>query len=313
MSAVLLPGAVSRAADRLLAGLDAITNVDLHIEASPAPAPLPFEATLTGDGRTPVLQPGVRMRRSVLGQRPGGVPPARGPLKILVAVGAPDEGKTKQARLDIEKEMGSILDAVAPAARDERAQVRILEVANAGTIAAALAEDDYHVLHLSGHGDADGIELENEDGAPRPTLATDLADALRATGRVVPLVFLSSCHGAGDPEGLALTLHRLGLPRLIAMQAAVSDQYATELAAAFYDHLSVPAFPRVGVALARARQELASHQSGEAAQRPSSEWVTATLTATEDGPRSRRDGSHFWAPRELGSLLGSLRPWKIEE
>ncbi|MGH3889449.1 MAG: CHAT domain-containing protein [Pseudonocardiaceae bacterium] len=285
VGSVLLPGAVGRASEQLLAELDAITVVDVHVEASPALASLPFEAAVTPQGRTPVLLPGVRMRRGVLDQRPDQVPPAPGPLKILVAVGAPDENKTKQARLDIEKEMGSILDAVAPAVRDERAQVRILEVANKDTIAAALTEDDYHVLHLSGHGNKTGIVLEDEDGAPVPTSAADLADALRNTGRVVPLVFLSSCHGADDAEGLALTLHQLGLPRVIAMQASVTDEYATELAAAFYRQLSVPAFPRVGVALARARQALAATQgAGEAAERPSTEWATATLTATDDGP-----------------------------
>ncbi|MGH3813329.1 MAG: TIR domain-containing protein, partial [Pseudonocardiaceae bacterium] len=284
MSSLLLPGEVGRAVEQLLAETDAITVIDLHIETSPALASLPFEAAVTPTGSTPVLLPEVRMRRGVIGQRPNGVPPAPGPLKILVAVGAPDEHKTRQARLDIEAEMGSILDAVAPAARDERAQVRILEVANADTIAAALREDDYHVLHLSGHGDETGIELEDEDGAPVPTQATDLADALRASGRVVPLVFLASCHGAGNPEGLALTLHRLGLPRVIAMQAPVRDRYATDLAAAFYQHLSVPAFPLVGLALARARQELAKHTADQAAQLPSPEWAIATLTATEDGP-----------------------------
>ncbi|MGH3819015.1 MAG: TIR domain-containing protein, partial [Pseudonocardiaceae bacterium] len=284
ISSLLLPGEVGRAVEQLLAGTGAITVADLHIETSPALASLPFEAAATPAGSTPVLLPGVRIRRSVIGQRPNGVLPAPGPLKILVVVGAPDEHKTRQARLDIEDEMGKILDAVALAARDERAQVRILEVANAGTIATALTEDDYHVLHLSGHGDETGIELETEDGAPEPTHATDLADALRASGRVVPLVFLASCDGAGDSEGLALTLHRLGLPRVIAMQAPVADRYATTLAAAFYQHLSVPAFPRAGVALARARQELAKHTADQPAQLPNPEWAIATLTATGDDP-----------------------------
>lgn len=184
VGSILLPGAVGRVGEQLLAELDAaVTVADVHIESSPALASLPWEAMVTPTGHTPVLQPGIRMRRGLIGQPPTRVPPAAGPLKILVAVGAPDETKTKQARLDIEKEMGSILDAVAPAVRDERAQVRILEVANATTIAAALAEDDYHVLHLSGHGNETGIELEDEEGAPVPTRATDLADALRATGR----------------------------------------------------------------------------------------------------------------------------------
>lgn len=301
---VLLPGAVGRAADELLAGLDAaVTVLDVQVAAAPALAALPFEAALTPAGRTPVLLPGVRMRRCVTGRLPDQVPPAQvppapGPLKILVAVGAPDEGKTRQARLEIEAEMGRILDSVTAAVRDERAQVRFLEVANADTIAAALAEDGYHVLHLSGHGSATGIELEDEDGAPVPTRAADLAAALRATGRVVPLVFLASCHGADHTEGLGLALHRLGLPRVIAMQAPVTDPYATELAAEFYGRLSVPAHPRVGVALALARQSVAQPEPGKAAKatgadeagadgtadRPRPEWATAALIATEDGP-----------------------------
>jgi hypothetical protein len=131
VSSVLFPGEIGQASDQLLADLGTTTVVDLQVETSPALATLPFEVAVTPQGRTPVLLPGIRMRRSVTGQRPDPVPPALGPLKILVAVGAPDEDKTPQARLDIEDEMGSILNAVAPAVRDERAQVRILEVANA--------------------------------------------------------------------------------------------------------------------------------------------------------------------------------------
>lgn len=89
-------------------------------------------------------------------------------------------------------------------------------------------------------------------------------------------MFLASCDGIGDSEGLALTLHRLGLPRVIAMQAPVTDRYATELAAEFYGQLSVPAFPRAAVALARARQELVKQG---AARRPSDR--------ARSGPRRR--------------------------
>ena len=53
VGAVLLPGEVGRLIEQLLAELDAITVVDMHIEASPALASLPFEATLTPKGRTP--------------------------------------------------------------------------------------------------------------------------------------------------------------------------------------------------------------------------------------------------------------------
>ena len=46
------------------------------------------------------------------------------------------------------------------------AQVRILEVASLAAIRQALAQDAYHVLHLSAHGSPESVELEDEDGAP---------------------------------------------------------------------------------------------------------------------------------------------------
>ena len=46
------------------------------------------------------------------------------------------------------------------------AQVRILEVASLPAIRQALAQDAYHVLHLSAHGSPEAVELEDEDGNP---------------------------------------------------------------------------------------------------------------------------------------------------
>ena len=105
------------------------------------------------------------------GAPPGPPPPAPamvgpGPLKVLAAVAAPDETQTRNAPLDTEAEMAAVLDAVAGLAGGGGGQVRILEVASLPAIRQALDEDAYHVLHLSAHGSADSVELEDEDGAP---------------------------------------------------------------------------------------------------------------------------------------------------
>ncbi|MGB0091248.1 MAG: CHAT domain-containing protein, partial [Solirubrobacteraceae bacterium] len=98
-------------------------------------------------------------------------------------------------------------------------------------IAAALQADQYHVLHLSAHGSASGVELEDEDGNPVAVSASALVGQLRAGGRPLPLIVLSSCAGgAGGSSGLAATLVRHGADRVVAMQASVSDMYATTLA-----------------------------------------------------------------------------------
>ena len=289
IGAAVFPPAVGVEIDQLLDGLGATAVVDLRIRADDSVAALPFEAALLPSGRSPVLHPAVRMWRTRHG--PDGesavvVPrPAPGPLKILVAVGVPDEGQTPNVPLDVEAEMGSILDAVAEAVRDERAQVRVLEATDRAAIAKALAADDYHVLHLSGHGNEDCVEMADEDGVAVSVSAADLVESFQASGKVMPLVFVSSCRGGRTATGLAFRLHREGVSRVVAMQAPVSDGYATELATAFYRHLSRAPWPRAGVALAAARRdvEAAGRIDATRAQRP--EWATATLLLTgEDVP-----------------------------
>jgi tetratricopeptide (TPR) repeat protein len=258
---VIFPGAVDRALDDLLNQVaSAGEQLELAIETADVElVSIPFEAASLSNGRVPALEPGVTMSRRLAGCSATAPKPRPGPLKILVAVGAPDEDKTPNTVLDYERELQSILDAVEEAQRFGNAAVRILEVGSLEEIQRALEQEAYHVLHLSGHGRAGTIELEDEDGAPVPATAAQLADAVRESGRPAPLVFLASCHsGGGDTEtaGLAQELLRKGVPAVIAMQSAVSDSYATQLAKALYDGLSKGERPLASVALAHARREL---------------------------------------------------------
>ena len=185
--------------------------------------------------------------------------PQPGPLKVLVAVGAPDEGKTPNAVLDMERELQSILDAIEDARKYGNAYVRILDVGSLDEIRHALAEQHYHVLHLSGHGNAGVLELEDEDGNPLQVTATDIANAIRDSGKPAPLVFLASClSGAGDSDtaSLAQGLLRQGVPAVLAMQTSVTDRYSTELARVLYTNLSQGDRPLASQALALARQEV---------------------------------------------------------
>jgi CHAT domain-containing protein len=225
---------------------------------------IPFEAARLSDGRTPALETGVRMLRRLAAVHSGSQSPQPGPLKILVAVGAPDEGKTPNAVLDMERELQTILDAVENARQYGNAYVRILDVGSLDQIRSALKEQAYHVLHLSGHGNAGVLELEDEDGNPVPVRAADLAAAIRDSGHPAPLIFLASClSGAGDSEtaSLAQGLLQQGAPSVMAMQTSVTDKYSTNLAAAFYTNLSTSDRPLASQALALGRQQLEPPQS----------------------------------------------------
>ena len=258
---VLFAGSIDAQLSDLL-DTTAAANEELHIvieTSSQTLLSIPLESARLANGRAPALEPGVVMYRRLAGVTAKQPPPRPGPLKILVAVGAPDEDKTPNTVLDMEGELQTILDAIEQARRYGNAHARILEVGSIDQIRHALEEQTCHVLHLSGHGNAGILELEDEDGAPVPAKAADIARAIRESGRLAPVVFLASCHsGSGSTEtaGLAYGLLREGIPLVVAMQAAVSDRYATHLAGLFYSHLARGERPRASVALSQARREV---------------------------------------------------------
>ena len=265
------------------------TVVDIVLRTDARALGLPYELLRLPDGRPLCTVPGARFRRRVPDVDRTPAVPLPGPLKILVAVGAPEETRTNNAPLDIEAEMQAILDAVSGAESAGHAQVRILEVGGPQQVEDALREDQYHVLHLSAHGSAASIELEDEDGNPVPVDAAELARKLRGSGRPLPFVVLSSCAGAAHgASGMAAMLVSHGVDRVLAMQAPVSDGYATQLARRLYDALGAPGGATVAAALALARREVDEERvqalrSGRASQPP--EYGVATLlTAGGDLP-----------------------------
>ena len=160
------------------------TTVEVCFEANdPELLALPFEALRLPDNRLLATVPGVVTMRRPAGVQPVQIERLAGPLKILAAVGAPDEENTAAVVLDPERELQNILDAVEPAQRLENVEVRILEVGHPKLIGDALRRDAYHVLHLSCHGLPGQLELEDEDGRAVRVTAQQLLDPIRDAGR----------------------------------------------------------------------------------------------------------------------------------
>ena len=284
LAAFCLPAAAAEALVQLLDGAALGTTVLVEIEAAdPELLGLPFEALRLPDGRLLAIQPPVVLRRRLPAPPSPAPAPLAGPLKVLVAVGAPDEGFSRSAVLDHERELQNILDAVEPAQRLDNVAVKILEVGHPEQIAAAIAVDAYHVLHLSCHGTPGSLELEDELGGAVLTTAEDLVAPLRALGRPLPLVVLNSCHGGvevGATASLAQALIQAGIPSVVAMQTTVSDRYASELARCFYRELSRREPVLASRALAAARRELEAERQRRLAQgAPGAEILPEAATA----------------------------------
>ena len=261
LRAFCLPADSAAALTTILDGAPLGTTVEICFEtADPTLLALPFEALRLSDGRPIALHPNAVILRRVAGLTAPTTPLLAGPIKILIAIGAPDEAQSPgTAVLDLERELQNILDAIQPAQLLENIEVRILEVGHPKVIADAIARDAYHILHLSCHGQPGGIILEDEEGGAVPTNVKLLLDPIRQTGRPLPMVLLSSCHGGvhvAAAASFAQQLLQSGVPAVLAMQTSVSDFYATRLSRVFYENFANRELLLPSRALAAARKTL---------------------------------------------------------
>jgi tetratricopeptide (TPR) repeat protein len=152
----------------------------------------------------------------------------------------------------------------------------------------------YHVVHWSGHGHLNLLELAKPGGGSDRLSGEELLDLFTDAGGFLPrLFFLSACHSgdilrvkdwndfaalaagkepatrqASDTKDIPLdeqpgytgTAHALlqgGVPSVIAMRYAVGDEYARDLAVEFYRALLAHKQPKhAAAALTMARREL---------------------------------------------------------
>lgn len=159
----------------------------------------------------------------------------------------------------------------------------------------------YHIIHWSGHGQANALQLNGPSGSVDTLSAQDLLTMFRLANCALPaLFFLSACDSGNlvqfgnwqefvnavqhthpnntdlnqisissqndaphEVSGFVYPLLEGGVATVVAMRDAVSDDYARELSLLFYRALLVRG-QSIQVALATARAKLALSSSGRA-------------------------------------------------
>ncbi|MFI6236843.1 tetratricopeptide repeat protein [Micromonospora sp. NPDC050784] len=263
----------------------------------PALADLPWETlVLPGEELPLALHPDVDVFRTGPDTP---VPTVRvdGPLRMLAAIASPDD--STQPLLDHERELGRILGAVEPGHR-HGVRVRVLEWGSADAIRAALAEEPFHILHVSSHARPGALLLETPTGAEdRVDAARFLAEVL-PPDRTVPLIVLAGCSTARPDQrelpGLAGALLAHGAPAVLAMNGTVSDAYTIEFCARLYERLAARSEPELLAEVSAVRRELAP---------TAAEWWMPTLFLADHGLRlaGGRDSGGIAAPTEQ-SVVG---------
>lgn len=256
---------------------------------------LPWETLwLPGSSQPLALAPHVELyRRVTVPSRPQ-PPPPPGPLRILVTVASPFGLEGRLDLLDMERELARILAGLESVRRESNTELHILERGNLAAIRGALSEKPYHVLHVSSHARPGELVLEDEQGRPDLVTAARFFEAALPEA-IPPLIVLAGCAtavGGKSPEGDALpaVAHELvirGAPAVLAMQADVTDRYATDFTAEFFAILAESERLDPISALANARRSVEKARRSTLRQpRRVPEWPTPTLYVT--GPRTRR-------------------------
>ncbi|MGX9886635.1 tetratricopeptide repeat protein, partial [Streptomyces sp. NPDC002276] len=306
-------GAVAEALvreERLARARHASLRIGLAVD-DPECVDLPWESlAIAGMTRPLALSEQVELYRTVRVESAPVAVRVPGPLRILAVVASPESGGGEL--LDYEGELSRILDAVDPARSGQGAYVRVLNWGSLAEIRAALEQERFHILHLSCHAKPGILLLENERGqADEVDAQRFMSDAL-PTDRGVPLVVLAGCSTARTPAppegeqeeeseqdaaatgsapvdpdaegrvlaGLARELLARGVPAVLAMTEAVTDHYATELAAEIYRTLAQAEHPNPLTALSQARRTLEARRRELPESDPRAawpEWATPAL------------------------------------
>jgi len=217
--------------------------------------------------------------------------PEPGPLRVLHFTTLPDDLDPEHARLDVEAEQVAVQEALMPYIVAGHVGLESPDDGRWETFQRLLHEFAPHVVFLSGHGryfhephsneawsaflfeDEDGrsLEIRTLPDPQRPE-APSLTAAFR--GLPVQLVVLSACesgkHASTDlVHGMALALHRQGIPHVVGMRESLLDAAGLTFARAFFEALLTRRGPRlhgvrVDAALQQARAAIAGQRAAPA-------------------------------------------------
>jgi len=182
------------------------------------------------------------------------------PLRILVMISDPSD----YDRLDVEVEWQRLSAALAELRERGLVEIIRLDKATLLELQRVLRGNQFHIFHYIGHGvfdegaDDGFLVLEEENGRGRK-VGGQYVGTLLADHRSLRLALLNSCEGGrgsrSDPfAGAAQSLIQQGLPAVVAMQFAISDDAAAVFAQEFYMALA-GGYP-VDAALAEGRRAI---------------------------------------------------------
>ncbi len=148
--------------------------------------------------------------------------------KILILSANPRD----TARLRLDKEIREIQERLKRAKYGRQFTVQQATAVRICDLQQELLEHEPHIVHFCGHGENEGLLLENNLDEAVLVPAEGLASLFALCSRHVECVLLNSCHSRGQAE--VISQH---IPYVIGMKKEVLDDAAVEFAGSFYGAL----------------------------------------------------------------------------
>jgi hypothetical protein len=148
----------------------------------------------------------------------------------------------------------------------------------------ALLDHQPQIVHFCGHGETDGLILEDETGQAKQVEAEALAQLFELFSAQLDCVVLNACYSEEQAAAIAQSV-----PTVIGMNAAIGDRAALAFAAGFYEALGAGESVEFAFEIGRNRIQLAG--------------IGEHLTPVLRQERSRPKGHHQVAHQVAGIKL----------
>lgn len=151
------------------------------------------------------------------------------PIKILFLTASP----VTLARLRTDRDYREVDEAIRRALDGARFEIVPAPAARMRDLQESVRRHSPQIVHFSGHGDREGILLEDDAGRPIPVTGKALAGLFRLQLATIRLVVLSAC----ESDSTAKAFHEF-VDYTIGMRRKISDRAAIAFSAVLYGALA---------------------------------------------------------------------------
>jgi hypothetical protein len=146
--------------------------------------------------------------------------------KILFLTSNP----SNTSRLRIDKEAREIEEGLRRSNKRDSFDFEIRLATRPRDLSRAILDENPQILHFSGHGETEGILLEDENGASKIVTTSAISSLFSLFGDTIKCVLLNSCYSKSQAQEISKHI-----PFVIGMSKAVPDATAIAFATSFYD------------------------------------------------------------------------------